>query len=551
MLNISSKLKEEFNQQNVSLFTHKLHFTDLDSEESILVQDNIKDLKESVGIDGMPIGKFPIGILTFKLSGDYTGIFKVNGNYEVKVSDTYTFSDSTTETIMSKSFIVTSINFDKRNNQTSFECYDYANKLVKKFEGLANIAYPCTFEEYVQEFYLSNGLAVDLTNLFNAEVELLEEPRFKESISCLDVAREIGKFAMSVQYIDSSNTVKFKRASEMNTINTTSEEFINLKSFYVESDYFKANGINTLVLGLTSDIDSENVSRSNSFNVFIEGTIELRLDDLAFAWNENLKLAVIEDMFDEIQTFRYKAFELEGKQFYYEIGDVVSQVGLGDNGASFNVLILDKELIRNGSMITKYKANVQSTKETEYKWEEFAPEKRTEILIDKLKQEIQLAVETQTIQSNELGESLLTLTNTLTQTSESLQLEISRLEESDGKIVTDMQASLNMAIDNLTIAFNEMNDKVGANTETVNRVGNYFSFTPEGMIIGEDKSPMKIHIDNEEIGFLQDGQKVAYINGSTLYINKSTILDSITMANHIIEKTKSPFTLGRTLIRSV
>lgn len=141
------------------------------------------------------------------------------------------------------------------------------------------------------------------------------------------------------------------------------------------------------------------------------------------------------------------------------------------------------------------------------------------------------------------------LSNKLTMTESELEVEIINREKMGEDIIDQLTAKIQFEVDGLNLSFGEIQEQIEEGQLSLTEINTYFDFSAEGLVIGKSDSPLKIQIDNEEISFLQGGTPVAYINGSTLYIKQSTILDAITMANHIIEK--SPFTEGRTLFRRI
>ena len=187
---------------------------------------------------------------------------------------------------------------------------------------------------------------------------------------------------------------KFKSSAIDYTITDKAKDFTD------DTDRFKTLGINTLVLGLQSDIDGENVSREDSSMVSVDGTVELRLDDIPFIPTQSEKESIIDAMFTEIKGFKYKAYNLTfgvGAYFFLEIGDNVAQeilnYGTDESPVYSNIPIFSVENIFAGSIQTVFSATSGSVSQTESKWEQLSPSKRTEIRVNKVDQEILKYVE--------------------------------------------------------------------------------------------------------------------------------------------------------------
>ena len=387
MINISTVIKNKFESgDDVRAFTHKLVFKDMDTQTITNVDTNIKPITEDIKIDGIPIGKFPIANIEFSLTGDWTKTYKVGGNYEVYVVDTYK-DGSVTQTLTGKSFIITEIEYDRGNRETSFKGYDYGSKLSEPFDN-SSYTLPMTLGQFATKFFNSYGLQItNVNDMFMKDYKLKVIPSYDTDVMGIQVARDIAKLSLSTIFVGQDNKVKIvditKPKTSMGSLN-------HFKSFEAHSDNFRSLGVNTLTLGLQADIDGENVSKSDSAMIGVDEVVELRIDDIPFVFSQDLKREVIDLMFSKIKGFKYHAFESVSKNFYYEIGDCFKQVGNGINGESYDLIAAQQTFVRNGSMITTHSIESQSKQETEMKWENFTDQRKTEILVNKATQEIKL-----------------------------------------------------------------------------------------------------------------------------------------------------------------
>lgn len=60
----------------------------------------------------------------------------------------------------------------------------------------------------------------------------------------------------------------------------------------------------------------------------------------------------------------------------------------------------------------------------------------------------------------------------------------------------------------------------------------YYRFDENGAMIGKAGSPFETRIDNQELGFYQDGQRVAFINNQRLYVMDVEIGNVLTIGNY-------------------
>lgn len=120
-------------------------------------------------------------------------------------------------------------------------------------------------------------------------------------------------------------------------------------------------------------------------------------------------------------------------------------------------------------------------------------------------------------------------------------------------LVGQVQEELNTKIDDTASQLegqigeevNRLDEAIEETNTSLEEVRKHFSFTAEGLTIGETGSPFSITISNDQIDFVDTGQVVAYINGQKMHITTAEILDSIVVGRHKIEKYDDEITLIR------
>ena len=88
----------------------------------------------------------------------------------------------------------------------------------------------------------------------------------------------------------------------------------------------------------------------------------------------------------------------------------------------------------------------------------------------------------------------------------------------------------NMSVNSLTDRITEQGNEVNSYRE---QLQTYFGFSEDGLEIGKkvngEKQQYSINIDNERMGFLQDGSEVAFIQYNKLHINAVEAMDRLSV----------------------
>lgn len=86
------------------------------------------------------------------------------------------------------------------------------------------------------------------------------------------------------------------------------------------------------------------------------------------------------------------------------------------------------------------------------------------------------------------------------------------------------------------VVISEIQSITGEHDVTVDHVNNYMTFGSDGLWLGRPSSSLRLNLKNNEIAFMDGSTKVAYISNQRLYINSGTIVQSLQVGNHVIEK---------------
>lgn len=493
-------------------------------------------------IASQPIGAVPISTIDFQISGNEAGIVDSKLDWQMYYEIHSIDPLNGDQVVKSKTYVITSIVYDKASNSTKFSGLDLLSKLVTRFEA-PQVEYPVRYYEWVQAFFRVNHLVLENESLFQDDHLLLEAPNLDETYSNFDVLKKIAEFSLSCAYMTNKDQVRFIRMSSL--IDNVVDDQISqgIKAFESSANQYRSLGVNTLVLGLQSDIDEENVSTMDQNMIDVDGVVEVRINDVPFVSSQADKEMIIEAMFDEIRGFKYISYRLESKYWYFEIGDKIS-VELKDQPV-IKLPVLSVETTHQGSAMTILSATADDVVETVTKWSEFSPRKKTEVKIDKVNQNIKLVNESLEATNEDITE----LYSSLTLTNSSLQVEIEDRALENNQIRSEISSSIEMLKDEFTLEFSRTTDSVDNLNDSVNTMRTYFTFNENGIVIGKNQSRFAVSISNSDINFLDSGSAIASISGQIMMIDQAQIINSFRVGYHLFEKYNGAY--SGTLIRKL
>lgn len=220
-------------------------------------------------------------------------------------------------------------------------------------------------------------------------------------------------------------------------------------------------------------------------------------------------------------------------------GNPVWKYGFSKNGnAIYNMLAaykisteyLDAECVTAEKLSAEYKQSVTT------EMEETVDEKLTDYSTTE---------ETKTLIANtggtirtEVAESVKTVTDTTNAKIDDRLAQAKDYTDSvHQEITTEYSTKLeetskgfNMSVNSLTDRITEQGNEVNSYRE---QLQTYFGFSEDGLEIGKkvngEKQQYSINIDNERMGFLQDGSEVAFIQYNKLHINAVEAMDRLSV----------------------
>ena len=134
----------------------------------------------------------------------------------------------------------------------------------------------------------------------------------------------------------------------------------------------------------------------------------------------------------------------------------------------------------------------------------------------------------------EVAEMTTTITDTI---SDNLAQAKDYTDKVHQEITTEYGTKLDQTSKNFNLSINSLSDRVTEQGGEVNsyreELETYFDFGDDGLQIGKkingENQQYSINIDNEKMGFLQDGSEVAYIRYNKLHINAVEAMDRLSV----------------------
>jgi phage minor structural protein len=114
-----------------------------------------------------------------------------------------------------------------------------------------------------------------------------------------------------------------------------------------------------------------------------------------------------------------------------------------------------------------------------------------------------------------------------------------------GNLINQQISAVEQTQDAINMEFSQISENITDVNGEVEQIKTGIRFDEDGMHIGKSDSPLQMTLSNEQLGFLDNGLLVAYVNGQKLYITMAEILESLVVGNHKIEKYDENITLVR------
>lgn len=145
---------------------------------------------------------------------------------------------------------------------------------------------------------------------------------------------------------------------------------------------------------------------------------------------------------------------------------------------------------------------------------------------------------------NDLHQITVNLATEISNTAEQITLRATKEEVDEVRNELTQQATqITTTAEQLSIEVSRLEGEIGATSDELTMVKSHFDFTADGLRIRKPGSPMQVSISNEQIGLIDSGRLVAYINGQEMNITRAKVLQSLLVGTHVIEKYSDEITL--------
>lgn len=353
---------------------------------------------------------------------------------------------------------------------TSVTAYDNLIKFNKDY--VDSIEYPCSLYELLENICLQAEITLNNETIPNGSFEV-ENNQFMNGENLKTVLKNIcgisGTFA----------TIK----NDGLTLQLKNETTESIDKSYHEPTVWKRRtyGINQVIIG-DSQIDGEYVIMQDDEDIELNGVHKLEIKGNYFAYNQDKRQALLEELYNQVHLFGYMPYEQKGEWLpYLEIGDTITideteTIVLRMQGKTPNAV---ESEMSAPAIIDSAIDYVDNTDDINNKL------MNTQIIVDKHEGTITSITKTQEEIQNDLRENYYTVeqTNELVQTS------------STGLTNTFSEAGGNNIFRNTGLWFKENN-------------GNYEFWDGEATRITEDKAISRIGIMLANGNFVQE-QEVA------------------------------------------
>ena len=262
---------------------------------------------------------------------------------------------------------------------------DQFNKHITAFDNLIkfnapfidNGNYPKTIFEELKNICNQAGVELVNTSITNGNFEI-QDNQFVNNESLKSVLKAICQISGTYAIIKEDKIVLQLKNETSETINKSQHAPVTWKR--------RTYGINQVILGL-EDVIGEYVIRQDEEDIAINGVHKLVINDNPFAYTQEKRDLLIDDLFNQVKGFGYIPYELKGEWLnYMDIGDTINIDGIDTillrvNGKSPKSLESEMSAPAVIDSAIQYVDNTASIKNLM---------KKTEISVDKQKSEIEL-----------------------------------------------------------------------------------------------------------------------------------------------------------------
>ena len=262
---------------------------------------------------------------------------------------------------------------------------DEFNKHITAFDNLIKFnapfndvgGYPKTLFQELQNVCNQAGVELVNTSISNGDFEI-QDNQFVNNESLKSVLKAICQISGTYAVIKEDKLVLQLKNETSEILNKSQHAPVTWKR--------RTYGINQVIIGL-EDVVGEYVIRQDEEDIAINGVHKLVINDNPFAYTQEKRDLLIDDLFNQVKGFGYVPYELKGEWLnYIDVGDTITIDGIETivlrvNSKSPKSLESEMSAPAIIDSAIQYVDNTASIKNLM---------KKTEISVDKQKSEIEL-----------------------------------------------------------------------------------------------------------------------------------------------------------------
>lgn len=312
-------------------------------------------------------------------------------------------------------FITQDVQDSDTTGMIKVEAMDYMLKTNIIYNSTLNYGdNTVTLYDVLEEACQLSGLTLGTLSITNGDF-IVDSNQFEEGTLVRQVIQAVAQISGCVAKIKPNNSLYLINPNQVSSISKVYDlsdyKNIDIKRY--------THPINTVVLGM-ADIEGENVVLRDETAVAQNGENRIVFNDNPFAYTEAKRTTLITPLFNAVNGFDYKAYEIEGQShFYMETLDKVQFVDSENNTYDSYIFRFNYKSPNGLDSTTEAPSITSATVNYEniISAEEIA--KRTEIIVDKQNQQI-TSVVSQTIDPdnpNSMSNKLSQVTQTVSELS--------------------------------------------------------------------------------------------------------------------------------------
>lgn len=439
----------------------------------------------------------------------------------------------TTDTIPKGNLTVDSIEINDNGTSVRVTAVDNAYKFDTVYEPLD---FPLTGREIVEEITLKVG--VGLAPIPLGEELLFDDYTFNsinvnegQNISYRQIINNYAQINGVLAMIDRQGRLMFKDVITGTPVSGYEIEPEHYETINVQETLGPINSLKLARTDSNGEEDYDSIVFEDEASVIANGRTQLRISNNIFI--DMIQEEVLEDIFNRINGYSYNPISIEGwyPNFALDQGDLVPVVDL--DGITHVVPYMNADFDFGGGIDGSFSIVALPETLPDYTLEGINQRlQRTELRVDRVANTVSALAQTQEALEGTLDEQI----GRWQLTDERLETEITNRQSEDDRILAEASLLVSQTADTFMLEFTRIDGKADGIESDLEVLKTTYQITADGALIGKDEDPFQLTLSNSEIGFLDSGSVIAYINGQKMYIESLEILQSIILGYHQIEK---------------